>query len=524
MSVAVACTAFLDRNTVQCHNDADCVHFGGHPSCDLTELVCKPSGLAPSDCFLGTPAANTDFYNRCSKSFLPSKASAAACLSFDNCGRLGLGCGSPEDAGIDANDPLVPPPPQDAAAAEGGIAPPLLPPYCKDLIPSGSSAVYLSGSSNFVGLLAQLAPILAQQPYNLAPVLRVTDSCTGASSMYPGNEQTSHIIRDPQPGGTYAQYYDGSGGMHDCLLGANGVQVDVGESEIFPATCGLEEDPDHVLHTQGPVLPILFVVPQASLEVAISASAAREVLGSGGAGLPDGGVPWNSLFIRGSGTATARLIGLAIGVPVPMNRLWGSDQGSARALGANLALVQTAGPAEAALGLLGSDTYDQHRLDLKALAFQADGQECAYLPDSSSFTKDKINVRDGHYPIWGTLHFFIALSSKMPVSQQAFAFVSPFSGPKPPIEILDAFIGAHWVPQCAMKVERLTEMGDFVTDHPPPFQCNCYFDSHVLGPGKMAPGCKMCMDDDACDVGFFCNYGPNSGGHDGTMGFCESLY
>ena len=52
------------------------------------------------------------------------------------------------------------------------------------------------------------------------------------------------------------------------------------------------------------------------------------------------------------------------------------------------------------------------------------------------------------------------------MSPQAQAFVTPFSMQSLPIDLLDAFIGSSWVPQCAMKVQRLTEMGEFHTDHP----------------------------------------------------------
>ena len=41
-----------------------------------------------------------------------------------------------------------------------------------------------------------------------------------------------------------------------------------------------------------------------------------------------------------------------------------------------------------------------------ALAFQANGQTKAYYADSTSGARDRQNVRDGHYPIWGPVHFF----------------------------------------------------------------------------------------------------------------------
>ncbi len=488
---AAACTVLLDRNASQCHSDSDCTHFGGHPTCDVAHGVCVASGLQPADCFLGTPEENSQFLNQCSLNYLPGEP-AGSCLTFD-CSPLGLCTGS------DAGDELTPPPIADAStpAVEAGSAASI--PNCIDDTAGRARAnvVFLSGSSNFVALLKKMASIITTQT-SLVPVFRITDSCTGARSMYPASATTDHIITDPAPGGTYAQYYDAAG-AHDCLLGSDGVAVDVGESEIFPETCGLQPDPMDVSHHPGPILPILFVVPKKSLESTISADAARYVLGNGGVGPAGPVAPWTqptSYYIRGAATATARLIGLAIGLPIPPNRLWGIDQGTAQKLAANLALVTDPTVADETIGLLGSDSYDADRFNLKALAFQAGDQECAYLPDSTLFSLDKINVRDGHYPIWGTLHFYAAISNGAYVSPQAQAFLVPFSQSQLPIDFLNAFIDSSWVPECAMQVERLTEMGDFRTDMEPAYPCGCYFDTRVTM--KTPAGCNACMTANDC--------------------------
>jgi hypothetical protein len=191
------------------------------------------------------------------------------------------------------------------------------------------------------------------------------------------------------------------------------------------------------------------------------------------------------------------LVGLAINLPVPPNRMWGNDQGSAQKLTTNLGLVTDLGEVERSIGLLGSDSYDPARERLTALGFQANGQECAYLPDSPGVgSRDKINVRDGHYPIWGTLYFYVALANGGYVSDEAQTFVDLFKTPMS-TPLLDAFIDSSWVPECAMKVQRLSEMGDFTTDHPPAFPCGCHFDVRVTG--KVPAECHACphgTDDD----------------------------
>jgi len=383
-------------------------------------------------------------------------------------------------------------------------------PSCADASAGRGQVVYITGSSNFPPLLQELAPIIHDLT-GLTPVFKTTDSCTGARSMYPAYAQTDRIMRDPAPaaGAVYAQYYDATG-AHDCSVGASGVAIDVGESEIFAETCGLAPDPDHVAQFPEPILPILFVVPIKSVESSISAVAARQILGNGGHV-----APWTDpmqFYVRGTGTATTRLIGLAINVPVPPNKFWGVDQGSAQKLADNLEFVQDLAPAEAAIGILGADFYDTHRANLKALAFQATDQDCAFLPDSTLFSRDKINVRDGHYPIWGTLHFFAALQDTSLVSPAATAFLTPFNISPVSEQIVDAFIDSSWVPECAMKVQRTQELGDPGTSNPPAFPCGCHFDARV-DDNKAPAGCTSCMTDADC---------PDPSKPSCNLSFCEA--
>ena len=62
------------------------------------------------------------------------------------------------------------------------------------------------------------------------------------------------------------------------------------------------------------------------------------------------------------------------------------------------------------IGILASDVADSYRDRLRILAYQDYGQRCAFTPDSSETSKDKRNVRDGHYPIFGPLHRLLAMS------------------------------------------------------------------------------------------------------------------
>ncbi len=47
------------------------------------------------------------------------------------------------------------------------------------------------------------------------------------------------------------------------------------------------------------------------------------------------------------------------------------------------------------------------------LAFQANGQDCGYYADSSTTTYDKLNAREGRYPIWGAHHWIANTDTSM---------------------------------------------------------------------------------------------------------------
>src|SRR5687768_14484704 len=79
---ASGCSLILNNDSAQCVTDEDCVRFGGHPFCQ--NGVCVPSGLGPEGCTVTKTGKQTDYLNACS---------AASCVPFDNCGRLGL-CGT----------------------------------------------------------------------------------------------------------------------------------------------------------------------------------------------------------------------------------------------------------------------------------------------------------------------------------------------------------------------------------------------------------------------------------------------
>jgi hypothetical protein len=244
-----------------------------------------------------------------------------------------------------------------------------------------------------------------------------------------------------------------------------------------------------------------FVAPPASSQRVISAEAAREVFGTGGnAGKS---APWidpTYMFIRSSTTGTNNIISLGIGVPA--KKWWGIDKKTAGNMRDNIITVDP-GSSEKTIGILSMDFANKAKQNLHILAFQARGQLAGFLPDQQGATNDKINVRDGHYPLWGVIHIYTKLNGGLP-SAQASAFINQFALPKPDQELLDATIATGNVPVCAMKVARSTEMGP-LSPFTPGFGCGCYFELKVNG-GTSCTKCNGPADcpaaRPACNIGY----------------------
>jgi len=497
-----ACTLLFDHDAHQCTVDADCAKFPGHPLCQGN--LCVSSGLGPPDCFFGNPMTPDQFANQCSP---------AQCKAFDNCARLNL-CNGASDA--DAGLTAPPKPDAGTTATDGGTASadagtPSLP-SCLDPTNGRTQAVYVTGSSNFPPLFSKLAPLIIANGFT--PVYQVTSSCNGVKTMF-GTGARDHLMLDPAPGSTTqpAAYYNMDGTSVPCSLGAGGVQVDIGESDIFSSSCsGFGTPSNQVGEFLGPIQAMMFVVPGNSQQTTISEEAARDVFGRGG----DNGVavPWTNpslYFIRNSNTGTQQMIGRAIGVPA--DQFWGVDRSSAKNVDALLAVVTEAAPADQAIGIISSDFADGDRGNIRTLAFKATGQECAYLPDSRDGHFDKRNVRDGHYPIWGPLHFFANVSSGVPITTAAQNFVQVVSVPNLQQSLLDAFIASRLVPSCAMRVNRTSELGALAS-FAPTFMCGCYFESMADLKGATPDGCTRCVTSEDC--------ANNDPAHPTcNLGFCE---
>jgi hypothetical protein len=472
-----ACSLVIDDRDEQCRTDADCAGFANRPVCRRN--ICVDSGLGPPGCFPGTPSTAAQFGNACT---------TAKCVAFDDCRRLSK-CGP--DPSI--AESLVPP-------VSLGAVPALVNPQptpainCADA--SRPNIIYVTGSTNFPPLAKAVQPLLSarEPPYTL--VFQPQTSCRGAGTMF-DSDRTRRIIRDMP--NNWAFFYDDNGVKQYCKLSPEGNTVDVGQSDVYARTCGYDPIPGIADYT-GPIQAITFVVPAASTQHAISAQAAHIVFGAGG---NNGAVPpWTDprlFFVRSPGTGTIQLTSRAINVPP--TAWWGIDRLSSDNLRDSMQGIDPAA-AELAIGVLSSDFADQARANLRILSFQAAGQTCGYLPDSTPTSFDKANVRDGHYPIWGPIHLYAPTVNGVP-SSAADALVTRFSVPRLEQRLIEAIITAGYIPACAMRVRRDQEMGPMVSFQPQ-FGCGCFFDSRVNGRST----CQPCGGPGDCPAAQpACNYG-----------------
>lgn len=366
---------------------------------------------------------------------------------------------------------------------------------CTDL----SGAVYVTGSTAAKPILVEVAKILVAQTTPVTVVYSGQGSCAGVDAVLNGKPLYGS-------GTTSLSYWDMTGTEAKCTVSAasNGVIADVGMSDVFANTCfalpgGL---PTNVEDFLGPIQTMTFVVPKSSPEKAISAEAAYYVFGFGSA---SGVTPWTDqswILHRDEQSGTQRMIGAAIGVSP--ERWKGTVTSSSSEL---LTRLTGAGTGAAAIGILSADLAQGNRAVMNILAYQQGGQSCGYYPDRDGSGNEKSNVRDGHYAIWGPLHLFTRVTSGgYPLNPAAAAVIGYVTGTKVPpsgLDIIALEAQTHVIPQCAMRVKRVQEVGP-LSSFAPVGACGCYYDKVANG----TTACKPCVAPGDCPAAApVCSYG-----------------
>ena len=365
--------------------------------------------------------------------------------------------------------------------------------------PAFTNPVYVTGSSASQPVLQAIAGVLGGSTTPVTVVYIKTESCQGMAS-----------IVTPAAAPANVTYWPGNVAT-TCTIPAGSQVVDVGVADVFPSTCPNITLPATQKDFTGPIQAMTFIVHPSSSETSISAEAARAILKYAGTSMYPI-APWTDVantFIRpggATGSGTRAMIGAAIGLN---DADWKGTvkAGSGDVLGA---VAGASAAANASLGILSVTLADKNRVGgkgvttpVKTLAFQAKNQSCGYLPDSSSTSFDKLNVREGRYGIWGPLHFVANVNGTgLPVSaanpgsgdaavQQFISAVGMASSLTEPQKksIIDATAASTVVPQCAMHVSRSAEVGaeaSFSSDEP----CGCYWESKATGSAPTS--CKAC--------------------------------
>ena len=269
-------------------------------------------------------------------------------------------------------------------------------PASAELCSARPNPVYVNGGGSV--LVESLGKLLSAE--NTTLVYKKQGSCAAVDSILNGTPLTgTEATMD-------AGVYWDSTTQHPCDFDPGGNVADIGISDVFPSTCsslpnGLPADVGDYL---GPVEAYGFAVPSASTEKSISRDAAYFVFGFGA----DSGVdPWTDpaeIFIRDTDSGTQRMLALALGVDVTK---W---KGTPATSSSDLVNKLTMAPnPQGAIGILASEVAIANDLVVKTLAYQDADQSCGYYMDSTSSARDKANVRDGHYPIWGPFHILTKL-------------------------------------------------------------------------------------------------------------------
>jgi hypothetical protein len=338
-------------------------------------------------------------------------------------------------------------------------------------------------------------------------------SCDGVHAMFDG---------PPSPLAGTANYYDpaavqalGGFSAPTCDID-NDTFPDVGISDVFAGSCsdfsgaGRDQLPSNVGEFFGPVQVMTFVVPTVSTQRVISRDAAYLIYGFGGNSNTVS--PWTvpaNILQRTSASGTQSMIAKAIGVPPANwrgNGVLNKDMTAAGGSGDMITALQTQagrGAGEVTIGIVGADLADVNRSTITVLAYQHTNQKCAYFPDSTSTAFDKINVRDGHYPIWGPLHLFVNVDGNgTPTETGVATFVNYVAPEGPTVGSLQAQIDAGDVPHCAMRIKRTAEMGPYLA-YEPSKPCGCFFEKRKGG----GADCVACGDSMPCGAGQVCSYG-----------------
>ena len=415
----------------------------------------------------------------------------ALCVPFGNKRLTGCDAGGSPATGYGCPGPTPAQPPVTNPPVDAGT-----PIACDDpSVLRGMPPVYAISGDAMIPFAARIGQALSTLPAASAARLFVTQgiSCLNVTTML---EEKTLLSVAPT-----AFYFEDNAGTLDqktcSMTNLPNQRPDFSISNVFATSCAALPQglPTNLSDQIGPVLVVEFGVPVTSGQTSISAEAASLVFGIGG----DAGVaPWQdpaAVHIRAPQAGVVLTPAPIINVPPT---LWkGTVQRNGNALFSALIAANTAGGALAdkSIGIIAATDLDPRRNVMKPLAFQDYGQTCGYYADSTASAFDKINVRDGHYPIWSSTHLITRVDGTgSPISPLAKRIINTMVGAEaiPGLDIIRLYADGRVVPNCAMRVKRQADSRDY-TSFRPQNSCGCYFELLATG-GTSCTSCKSNTD------------------------------
>jgi hypothetical protein len=256
----------------------------------------------------------------------------------------------------------------------------------------------------------------------------------------------------------------------------------------------------------GPIQAYEFIVPYQSTQTVISAEAAYFIFGfNAGSSTPGYPVaPWTvpaNIITRNNQSGAAIITALALGVPLADLTKTGTGfftDGKTNAGSLN-AVASATGPAiESTLGFCSAETAETAPpMKIKILAYQHYKQQCGWLPNSTPTVFDKINVRNGHYPLWANVHFVAAVdANNTPTNTNAQQVIGWFQGTVAPpsgVDVDTLTVKASAILDCAMEVKRTSDVGPLLP-YAPAAPCGCFFEATATGTTQ----CTACTSSSSC--------------------------
>jgi ABC-type phosphate transport system substrate-binding protein len=383
-------------------------------------------------------------------------------------------------------------------------------PTCASL----TNPVYVTGSSAFEATLEAFAVKLmaAGETTPMTIVNLRPGSCAGVNTIALNADLT----------GTANSYHLDTTGKFvrdNCTLPTAGQKADLAVSDVFYGSCGTAApatQPATLKDFPGPVQAIEFIVSKSNTSTAyITAAEAQDLYGCGASAAISTFTQATGIFCRDSSSGTQVMLCDNIGLPATI------PAGICVSVSGTAMPTSVAGYAtpSAAVGMLSADNYDLNRDKLGALAFEAFGQTKAYYTDSTSTARDRQNVRDGHYSIWGYEHMFAYVDSTgKPTSANASRLINIING-----VVTDPAVGdyvtveatAGTIPVCAMGVKKTDDLPGYMSPVTP--TCSCAFVKAATGTAPT--GCVPCGG--ASDGGADAAASGCTGGKTCHSGFCE---